>query len=112
MVDGANSVTVRFDGDGSGTSARVVGKDESNDLAVLRIDPGKVHADPLRLGDSSAVQVGDAALAIGNPFGFERTVTSGIVSALQRQITAPDGFTINHVIQTDAAINPGTPAAR
>ena len=63
--------------------------------------------DPLTLGDSSTVRVGDPAIAIGNPFGFDRTVTTGIVSALQRQIQAPNSFTINNVIQTDAAINPG-----
>jgi putative serine protease PepD len=62
---------------------------------------------PLPLADSSSVHVGDQVAAIGNPFGFDRTITAGIVSALQRQITAPDGFTIDHVIQTDAAINPG-----
>ena len=62
---------------------------------------------PLSLGDSSKVQVGDPVVAIGNPFGLDRTVTSGIVSALQRQIQAPNGFSISHVIQTDAAINPG-----
>ena len=62
---------------------------------------------PLALGDSSTVRVGDPTLAIGNPFGLERTLTSGIVSALQRQITAPNGFAIDNVIQTDAPINPG-----
>jgi len=107
VVDGAKRVTVRFDGEGSGMTAQVIGKDDSNDLAVLRVDPSRVKVDPLPLGDSSAVRAGNAVLAIGNPFGFDRTVTSGIVSALQRQITAPDGFTIDHVIQTDAAINPG-----
>src|SRR5262249_51018577 len=63
--------------------------------------------DPLSLGDSTKVRVGDPVVAIGNPFGLDRTVTSGIVSALQRQIEAPNGFSISHVIQTDAAINPG-----
>jgi S1-C subfamily serine protease len=63
--------------------------------------------DPLQLGDSSSVRVGDPTLAIGNPFGYDRTLTSGIVSALQRQIQAPSGFSINNVIQTDAPINPG-----
>jgi len=71
----------------------------------VKTDPAKLH--PLPLGDSSKVRVGDPAIAIGNPFGFDRTVTSGIISALQRQIDAPNNFTINNVIQTDAAINPG-----
>ena len=62
---------------------------------------------PLPLGESAAVRVGDPTLAIGNPFGLDRTLTSGIVSALQRQIQAPDGFSIDNVIQTDAPINPG-----
>jgi S1-C subfamily serine protease len=66
-----------------------------------------VDVEPLQLGDSSSLSVGDPVVAIGNPFGLDRTVTTGIVSALQRQISAPDGFTISDVIQTDAAINPG-----
>jgi S1-C subfamily serine protease len=107
VVNGAKRVTVRFGGETSALTAQVVGKDASNDLAVLQVDPSKVKVKPLPLGDSSAVQVGDRVAAIGNPFGFDRTITSGIVSALQRQITSPDGFTIEHVIQTDAAINPG-----
>jgi S1-C subfamily serine protease len=107
VVDGAKKVTARFGGTGSEVPARVVGIDNSNDLAVLRVDPTKVALHPLRLAGSSGVHVGDQVAAIGNPFGFDRTITAGIVSAVQRQITAPDGFTIDHVIQTDAAINPG-----
>jgi S1-C subfamily serine protease len=107
VVDGARKVTARFGGSGSEVPAQVVGTDNSNDLAVLRVDPSKVTLHPLPLADSSSVHVGDPVVAIGNPFGFDRTITAGIVSALQRQITAPDGFTIDHVIQTDAAINPG-----
>ena len=107
VVDGAGKIAVRFGDDGSGVPARVVGTDNSKDLAVLRIDPSRVALHPLPLGNSARMQVGDPVVAIGNPFGFERTITTGIVSALQRQITAPDGFTIDHVIQTDAAINPG-----
>jgi putative serine protease PepD len=107
VVDGARKVTVRLGGSGSAVPAQVVGTDNSNDLAVLRVDPGKVTLHPLPLADSASVHVGDRVAAIGNPFGFDRTITAGIVSALQRQITAPDGFTIDHVIQTDAAINPG-----
>ncbi|HEX8083058.1 MAG TPA: trypsin-like peptidase domain-containing protein [Solirubrobacteraceae bacterium] len=108
VVDGAQRITVRIGpGTGRTVSARVVGKDESHDLAVLRVDPAKVQLDALPLGDSNTVRVGDQVLAIGNPFGLDRTITAGIVSALQRRIPAPDGAAIDHVIQTDAAINPG-----
>jgi S1-C subfamily serine protease len=107
VVEGAKSASVRFDEGGDLIDARVVGRDLSTDIAVLKVDPGDTKLDPLRLGDSSRVRVGDAAIAIGNPFGYDRTVTTGIISALQRKITAPNGFTIGHVIQTDAPINPG-----
>jgi S1-C subfamily serine protease len=106
VVDGASSVTVKF-GDGDELEAKVLGSDDSTDVAVLEVDPSAVSADPLELGDSGAVKVGDPAVAIGNPYGLDRTVTSGIISALQRQISAPNGFTISDVLQTDAAINPG-----
>jgi S1-C subfamily serine protease len=84
-----------------------VGRDLSTDIAVLKVNPGDATLRPLPLGNSDHVQVGDPAIAIGNPFGYDRTVTTGIISALQRQIKAPNGFTIGHVIQTDAPINPG-----
>jgi S1-C subfamily serine protease len=87
--------------------AEVVGTDAATDVALLKIDVPADQQHPLSLGDSSKVQVGDPVVAIGNPFGLDRTVTAGIVSALQRQIQAPNGFSISHVIQTDAAINPG-----
>jgi S1-C subfamily serine protease len=106
VVDGASSVTVKF-GDGDEIDAEVLGADDSTDVAVLEVDPESVSADPLQLGDSSSVRIGDPAIAIGNPYGLDRTVTSGIISALQREISAPNGFTISHVLQTDAAINPG-----
>ena len=106
VVDGASSVTVKF-GDGDALDAKVLGVDDSTDVAVLSVDPSKVSAQPLQLGDSDGVKVGDPAVAIGNPYGLDRTVTSGIISALQRSISAPNGFTISNVIQTDAAINPG-----
>ena len=85
----------------------MVGTDPATDLALLKVDAPADQLHPLALGDSSKVEVGDPVVAIGNPFGLDRTVTSGIVSALQRQIQAPNGFSISHVIQTDAAINPG-----
>jgi S1-C subfamily serine protease len=106
VVDGSSSVTVKF-GDGDALPAKVVGVDDSTDVAVLSVDPSQVSAKPLQLGNSDAVKVGDPAVAIGNPYGLDRTVTSGIISALQRQISAPNGFTISNVLQTDAAINPG-----
>jgi S1-C subfamily serine protease len=85
----------------------VVGRDPSTDVALLEVDASSDQLHPLALGDSAQLQVGDSVVAIGNPFGLDRTVTTGIVSALQREIKAPNGFTINDVIQTDAAINPG-----
>ena len=106
VVQGAQRVDVQFSEDGESQQAEVVGSDPSSDLALLHVDDAQ-GATPLPLGDSSKVQVGDPVVAIGNPFGLDRTVTSGIVSALQRQIQAPNGFSISDVIQTDAAINPG-----
>jgi S1-C subfamily serine protease len=108
VVEGADRVSVRFGDNGEQVEAELKGIDVSTDLAVLKIDPGDVeNLDPMPLGDSSRVEVGDPVVAIGNPFGFTRSVTTGIVSALQRQIDAPNGFAIRNVIQTDAAINPG-----
>jgi S1-C subfamily serine protease len=106
VVNGATKVTVQFQNNKTVT-AKVVGKDESTDLAVLKVDPAGLALHPLALGDSATVQVGDPTIAIGNPFGLERTLTTGVVSATKRTIQAPDGFTIDGVIQTDAAINPG-----
>jgi S1-C subfamily serine protease len=108
VVDGADSVTVSFEEGGKEIEAEVKGVDTSSDLAALKIDPSEVEdLAVLPLGDSSKLQVGDAVVAIGNPFGYSRTVTTGIVSGLQREITAPDGFQISNVVQTDASINPG-----
>ncbi len=107
VVGDADAVQVRFKEDGDLVDAKVVGKDPSTDVAVLKVDPSDADLQPLPLGSSSNTQVGDAVVAIGNPFGYTRSVTTGIVSAKQRQITAPNGFSIENVIQTDAAINPG-----
>jgi S1-C subfamily serine protease len=108
VVDGADSVTVSFDEDGDSVEAEVKGVDTSTDVAVLKVDPSEVrNLTPLPLGDSSKLEVGQPVIAIGNPFGQVRTVTTGIVSGLQRQIEAPNGFTIPDVVQTDASINPG-----
>jgi putative serine protease PepD len=106
VVDGAERISVLFS-DGSTHSARLVGTDPSTDLAVIRVDAPEALLEPLELGDSAEVAVGDAVVALGSPFGFEGTVTSGIVSALHRQMTAPNNFTILDSIQTDAAINHG-----
>jgi S1-C subfamily serine protease len=104
----ASSLDVRVSfSDHRTVAARVVGKDADTDLAVLSVNPKEVSLHPLTLGDSGSVRVGDPTVAIGNPFGLERTLTTGVVSALQRKITAPSGFAIEDVIQTDAAINPG-----
>jgi S1-C subfamily serine protease len=108
VVEGADQVTVSFEENGDSIDAEVKGVDPDTDLAVLKIDPGDVEdLTVLPLGDSSDLEVGDPVVAIGNPFGLQRTVTTGIVSALQRQIDAPSGFSISNVIQTDASINPG-----
>ena len=109
VVQGADSVEVSFDDSGDSVPAEVKGVDTSTDVAVLKVNPDDVKGGvtPLPLGDSSKLEVGDPVIAIGNPFGYSRTVTAGIVSGLQRQIQAPNGFTIADVIQTDASINPG-----
>jgi len=106
VIEGAQEVEVNFSGDDR-VPARVVGSDPSTDLAVLEIDAQARALTPLPLGNSDAVRVGDSVVAIGNPFGLERTVTAGIVSALQREILSPNGYTIDKVIQTDAPINDG-----
>jgi S1-C subfamily serine protease len=106
VVRDAGRVTVSFSNRDT-VQAEVVGTDPSTDLAVLRVETAASALTPLSMGNSDAVRVGDPVVAIGNPFGLDRTVTAGIVSALQRLIQAPNRFTIDHVIQTDAPINPG-----
>ena len=102
-------VVVKFGTDGRSIDGEVKGADPSSDLAVVTIDPGSApgNAKPLQFADSRQVRVGDTAIAIGNPFGLDRTATEGIVSGIGRSITAPNGFSIDEVIQTDAPINPG-----
>src|SRR5829696_9096783 len=107
VVDGVNRVRVRFGEGTADRSARVVGRDVSSDLAVLRLEGDTSNLAALQLADSSKVRVGDQAIAIGNPFGLDRTATEGIVSATGRSIKAPNGFSIDDAIQTDAPINPG-----
>ena len=106
VVRDAAQVTVSFSNRDT-VQAEVVGTDPSTDLAVLRVETAASALTPLSMGNSDVVRVGDPVVAIGNPFGLDRTVTAGIVSALQRLIQAPNSFTIDHVIQTDAPINPG-----
>ena len=105
VVDGANGQIKAKIGDGDALDAKLVGEDASTDLALLKVSASNLK--PLTLADSSSVEVGDPAYAIGNPFGLDRTLTVGVVSALQREIDSPNGFSIDDVIQTDAAINPG-----
>ena len=106
VVEHARSVDVSFSNNES-MKAKLVGADPSTDIAVLQVDAHSRALTPLALGNSDAVRVGDSVVAIGNPFGYDRTVTAGIVSALQRVIQAPNSYSIDHVIQTDAALNKG-----
>jgi putative serine protease PepD len=109
VVENAKNVSVKFGTDGRTIPGTVRGVDPSSDLAVVHIDPSAApaNAKPLQFADSRNVQVGDTVIAIGNPFGLDRTATEGIVSSLGRTLQAPNGFQIDDVIQTDAAINPG-----
>jgi S1-C subfamily serine protease len=107
VVEEANKVEVKLGSSDKTYEAEVVGTDPATDIALLKVDAPAESLHPLSLGDSKQVEVGESVVAIGNPFGLDRTVTAGIVSALQRQIQAPNGWSISHVIQTDAAINPG-----
>jgi len=106
VVQGASKIQVGFSNNAS-YRATLVGSDPSTDLAVLKVDAPSRALTPLPLGNSDRVVVGDQVVAIGNPFGLDRTATAGIVSAIQRRITAPNGFSIDHALQTDAPINHG-----
>lgn len=106
VVEGADSIDVKIGDDGQSRTAELVGMDPSSDVALLDVEEND-DLTSLALGESAQVEVGDPVVAIGNPFGLDRTVTSGIVSAKARQIQAPNGFSISDVIQTDAAVNPG-----
>jgi putative serine protease PepD len=109
VVGDAARVVVKFGPDGRSLDGEVVGSDPSSDLAVVHIAASSAPktAKPLQFADSRQVRVGDTAIAIGNPFGLDRTATEGIVSGIGREIKAPNGFSIDEVIQTDAPINPG-----
>jgi putative serine protease PepD len=108
VIKDATSITVDASGSTKTTrTATLVGEEANQDLALIRVDPSGLGLMPLTLASSSSVQVGDAVYAIGNPYGLEQTLTRGIVSALGREISAPDGAKITGAIQTDAALNPG-----
>ncbi|MGE4427594.1 MAG: S1C family serine protease, partial [Solirubrobacteraceae bacterium] len=106
VVDNATKVQVTFTNEKT-VDAEVVGQEASIDLAVLKVDPKGLDLKPLALGSAENVAVGDGVLAIGNPYGLDSTLTTGVVSAKQRRLQAPNGYSIEDVIQTDAAINPG-----
>ncbi|HEX4364196.1 MAG TPA: trypsin-like peptidase domain-containing protein [Solirubrobacteraceae bacterium] len=106
VVDEASSITVAF-ADGSKHTAQLTSKDDATDVAVLKIDPSGLTLHPLTLGSSAALHVGDGLAAIGDPFGYQRSISTGVVSGLDRTISAPNGFTVAHAIQTDASLNPG-----
>jgi S1-C subfamily serine protease len=106
VVENVESLEVTL-ADKTKLPAKLIGRDPINDLAVVQINTSKEKLTPLRLGDSDQLQVGQLAIAIGNPFGLDRTVTRGVVSALGRSIPGDTGRQIRNVIQTDAAINPG-----
>jgi putative serine protease PepD len=106
VVDGASSITVTFQ-DGTTRTAKLLGKDNATDVAVLSVDPSGLTLHPLELGSSASLQVGDAVAAIGDPFTYQRSLSTGVVSGLDRTISAPNGFTVAHAIQTDASLNPG-----
>lgn len=106
VVQGATTATVQFGSDKE-VEAKVMGTDVNSDLAVLKIDPKDHDLKPLPLGSTAGLAVGDPVVAIGNPFGLDRTLTTGVVSAMARRIEGLNGFTISNVVQTDAAINKG-----
>ena len=106
VVEGAEEVSVRF-ASGVREEAEIVGEDPSTDVAVVKVDASEGLLEPLTLGDSSTVGVGEPVIAIGNPLNVGISVTTGIVSGVGRPIKAPNGYTIDDAVQTDAAINPG-----
>lgn len=106
VVQGAKTATVQF-GEDKAIPAEIKGQDVNSDLAVLKVDPKAHDLTPLELGSTKGLRVGDPVVAIGNPFGLDRTLTTGVVSALARRIQGLNGFSIENVVQTDAAINKG-----
>jgi putative serine protease PepD len=106
VVDGGSEITVTFQ-DGTTKAADVAGKDDATDAAVVKVDPSGLDLHTIKLGDSGSLQVGDQLAAIGSPFGYPESLSTGVASGLDRTIQAPNGFTVAHAIQTDAALNPG-----
>jgi putative serine protease PepD len=106
VVAGTDSVSVEFS-DGSEMDAQVVGTDPSTDIAVLDVNRPAAQLTPLNFASEGSLEVGNAVIAIGSPFGLEGTLTTGVISALGREITAPNGFAIENAVQTDAALNSG-----
>jgi 2-alkenal reductase len=107
VIEGAREILVRF-ADDTTIEAELVGADPDSDLAVIKVDVPADLLRPIQLGDSSTLRVGQRAIAVGNPFGFEQTMTTGIISALGRVVRQDSGFSLPQLIQTDAAINPGS----
>ena len=108
VIEGAESILVSTGGSSAvKRSASVVGEEANEDLALIKVNPSGMDLRPLSFVNSDSAQVGEQVYAIGNPYGLEKTLTKGIVSALGRDISAPDGHTISGAIQTDAALNPG-----
>ena len=108
VIKGATSLSVDASGSSKKTtSATIVGEEANKDLALIKVDPSGLGLRPLTLASSSSAKVGDTVYAIGTPYGLEETFTKGIVSALSREIAAPDGAKVTGAIQTDAALNPG-----
>ena len=106
VVSGASSITVTFQ-DGTTRTAKVLGEDSATDVAVIKVDPAGLTLHPLPLGNSASLSVGDTTMIIGDPFAYRRSLSTGVVSGLDRTIEAPNGFTVAHAIQTDASMNPG-----
>jgi putative serine protease PepD len=106
VVQGASSIKVSFQ-DGTTRTAQVLGTDQSTDIALLKVDPSGLTLHPLALGSSKSLSVGDALAVIGDPFQYSRSLSTGVVSGLDRTIGATNGFSIAHAIQTDASLNPG-----
>jgi putative serine protease PepD len=106
VVQGASSIKVTFQ-DGTTRTATVLGTDQSTDIALLKVDPSGLTLHPLALGSSKSLSVGDSLAVIGDPFQYSRSLSTGVVSGLDRTIGATNGFSIAHAIQTDASLNPG-----
>lgn len=106
VIAGASSITVTLQ-NGDTRSAKLIGRDSATDTAVLKVDPSGMTLHPLPLGSLATLRIGDPIAVIGDPFSFQRSLSSGLISGLDRTIQAPNGFTIAHAVQTDAAMNPG-----